>query len=664
MWPALVAALLLRVPSPDPAAPPPSRIVFASARTGVAQLYSVERSGAGLAQLTFGAGNWGFPLPSPDGRFVAAFRGPELWLQYTGALTQAPRPELWLMRADGSGARLVSPNASGAYWSGDSRRLVFAGAVGDVYTVAAAGGRPRLLPNTPYGMSPTPSPDGRSIAFFRPDSLGVVHVVVRRNGHERNVARDLKGWLVWSPNGKWIAIRDRDTLTVVRAAGGVVNAFPAVPSYCIVACVPPGVAWSPDSRRLAFEADDGIELAAPSRAAPKLLVKGLTEGLAWSPRGDEITFATRGGVGVVTLDGHVGDLVSSGPGEALPGIGWSPGQTASRYQAPEEASLLVRVSGRELEARLPIRQLSADGDRVAYWLCPHSFGAWRPGDVPVALGPPTVAACLIPAPDRAPESNVYDLTLAGDRLAYLTASGGNTSVWQLWLTTLERGDEGVSIASGSQTTGDEARWAQLEDLVGGGSALVFGQRGRTYEDYHHPEAVWRVDGATPVQVASRSDDLQPLAVDEGRIVVRRTDGSLELLSLDGAVLRTFDVSSLGAVLAGDDLVVLVQGELRVYSASRGELRFVWPLPDVPSSGRCRLTGCLGIRLTLDDAARGIVVYTLDGVVHLLRLSSGADVAVPGATAAELTDAGLFYTYAGQDPWPGRIRFVPFDELPL
>src|ERR671928_165236 len=79
------------------------------------KLYPVEPSGDGLAQLTFGAGNWGDPLPSPDGRFVAGFRGPELWLPYPADLVPAPRPELWLMRADGSGVRLVSPNAAGAY---------------------------------------------------------------------------------------------------------------------------------------------------------------------------------------------------------------------------------------------------------------------------------------------------------------------------------------------------------------------------------------------------------------------------------------------------------------------------------------------------------------------------------------------------------------------
>jgi hypothetical protein len=42
---------------------------------------------------------------------------------------------------------------------------------------------------------------------------------------------------------------------------------------------------------------------------------------------------------------------------------------------------------------------------------------------------------------------------------------------------------------------------------------------------------------------------------------------------------------------------------------------------------------------------------------------GADRTLPGATG-ELTDSGLFYAYTGEEPWPGRIRFVPFAELPL
>src|SRR5437588_12769059 len=92
MWSALAAAVVLG--SSHASASPPSRIVFASSRTGVSQLYSVEPSGKGLAQLTFGAGGWEQRQPSSNGRFVAALR----------------RSELWVMRADGSGARLVASN--------------------------------------------------------------------------------------------------------------------------------------------------------------------------------------------------------------------------------------------------------------------------------------------------------------------------------------------------------------------------------------------------------------------------------------------------------------------------------------------------------------------------------------------------------------------------
>jgi hypothetical protein len=178
------------------------------------------------------------------------------------------------------------------------------------------------------------------------------------------------------------------------------------------------------------------------------------------------------------------------------------------------------------------------------------------------------------------------------------------------------------------------------------------------------ESIWRLDGETPVEIARRADDLQPVAVDEGRIVARDADGSLELLTGDGHVLETFPVPSLGAALAGDDLVVLVKGELRDYSVSSGALLHAWPLSNVPSADRCRVGFCSGIRLTLDGAARGLALYTLDGGVHLLRLRDGADATVPFALSAQLTHAGLFTSYGGGEPWPGHIRFVPFEELPL
>jgi dipeptidyl aminopeptidase/acylaminoacyl peptidase len=636
MWGTLAAAFLLG--SSSAPAVHPSRIVFASSRTGVAQLYSVEPSGHGLAQLTFGTGGWSAPLPSPDGRYVAAFRG----------------SDLWLMQGDGRGARLLAddvfsgPFQSRPSWYRNSRRLVFAKG-GAIWTVAVAGGAPRQVthrnyfPHPDYDSAPAVSPDGRSIAFVRWEGTSVT-LVVRRHGRERVVLDDVTGTPAWSPDGKWIAIAAGTDyyLELVRPTGRDRRFLPA---GCGSGCDP---AWSPDGRRLAYGdgRGRGIHVVAASGRYERLLRLGETSEPAWSPRGKAIVFATTSGVQALTLGGAPRTLVPFGPFEAQSGVGWSWAPTDLDYQLPEETPLLVRVSQGELEARVPITQLSADGDRVAYWLCPHSFGAWRPGDdQPLSLGWATLLACTTPQ-TPAYGQYVYDLTLAGNRLAYLTGVAAGRWPRRLMLTTLVRGDEGVEIVEGAS---DYGQADALEGLVGSGSALVYGARSSPVTA-PSPETIWRLDGDKPVQITHPSDDLQPLAVDRGRVVARRADGSLELLDLDGGALRTFDVSALGAALAGDDLVVRVPGELRDYGASTGDLRYVWPLPD-PSA-------------KLEDLVRGVVVYKVDGVVHLFRLRDGADATVPGALAADLTEDGLFYAYVGEEPWSGRIRFVPFDELPF
>jgi WD40-like Beta Propeller Repeat len=651
MWGALAAAFVLG--SSSTLATQPSRIVFASSRTGVSQLYSVEPNGKGLAQLTFGAGGWQQRQPSPNGSYVAALR----------------RSELWVMRADGSGARLVASNVDSSEgnmtalsWSGNSRRLAYRGSDWNIWSVADAGGPPQRLSRGSDAGWPSLSPDGRSVAFVHYGKPGI-RLVVLRNRHEHVVARSVNGFPVWSPDGRSIAIQDNPVLYLFRPVGRLQRAFPMRGwSNCTTDCVPPPLAWSHDSRRVAYVEGDGIHVV--RRSGSEVLavaVKGPVRGLAFSPGGNTLAVATTAGIGTGALDGEVRILVPFGLGEAQPGIGWTLAPSGGSYRPPEDASL-VRVSARQLKARVPITKLSADGDRVAYWLCPHSLGAWRPGDAqPLALGGSTLGACSVPPALVGFGIYVYDLALAGNRLAYLSEWDGNEIHTALMLTTLGRGTEGDMITE-TETSRDLP--IALGDLVGGGSTLVYGWRSSFVTSLPAPESIWRVDGATPVQITKSTDDLQPLSVDRGRIVARRADGSLELLDVEGGVLRTFDVHALGAVLAGDDLVVLVQGQLRDYSASSGALLETWPLPDVPSAGRCRDLACPGVRLTLDDAARGVAVYTLDGVVHLLRLRDGEDKTVPGATAAELTDAGLFYAYVGADPWPGRIRFVPFDELPL
>jgi hypothetical protein len=61
---------------------------------------------------------------------------------------------------------------------------------------------------------------------------------------------------------------------------------------------------------------------------------------------------------------------------------------------------------------------------------------------------------------------------------------------------------------------------------------------------------------------------------------------------------------------------------------------------------------------LQDAASGLVAYTLDGQVHLLRLADGADAVVALGQHAAFTTDGLIYVDRE------RIHLRPFASLPL
>jgi WD40-like Beta Propeller Repeat len=639
MWGALAAAFVLG--SSSAPATHPGRIVFVSARTPVAQLYSVKSSGGGLAQLTFGTSDWGQPIPSPNGRYVAAIGG----------------RDLWVMRPDGRGARRLAREAYLFAWSGDSKRLGYVSR-GTVWTSRPNGKALKPVREAAGVNALSLSPNGRALALTVAAGDGTLELVVDSGGGEKVVAKNVSGTPAWSPDQKLIAILSGDgsVVEVVPAAGGT----PRKLGYRVGGPYGATIAWSPDGRRLAYDDAYAIHLVSRTGGGVQILVPGRSRGIAWSPRCDAVATIRSDGPAVVTLDGRVRTLFAASPhdDEVWPGVGWTAVRRVDRYRAPKRLTPLVEVSERELRAHVPIGTLAADGDRVAYALCPRVLGVWRPGDAQqVALGDATVEGCRLPSHPVAPSQNIYALALAGDRLAYLTR-GGNVK-WSFMLTSLERGTEGVALA-GNEECCVGPGVPPIGDVVGSGSTLVFGY----WWNESPPESIWRLHGETPVQVARSRDGLQPVAVDEDRILARHPDGSLALIDLGGHVLETFAVPSLGATLAGDDLVVLVQGELREYSVSSGALLHAWPLPDVPSAGPCRIAVCSAVRLTLDGAARGLALYTLDGGVHLLRLRDGADATVPFALAAQLTSAGLFYSYGGGEPWPGHIRFVPFEELPL
>jgi hypothetical protein len=203
----------------------------------------------------------------------------------------------------------------------------------------------------------------------------------------------------------------------------------------------------------------------------------------------------------------------------------------------------------------------------------------------------------------------------------------------------------------------------LGRFAGSGDLLVYGEwweaRGPVLPFPINQATIRRVDGAAcpcPA-LASTPGPLYPADVNAGRIVAYGDNETL-VLDRNGNRLVSLAMSPQAAQLSANDVVLLSRGDLRDYDAYSAELIHAWPLPDVLSGPVCGWRTCDQTRLVLDDAAQGLVTYTLDGDIHLLRLADGADALVGPGSLARFMDLGLVYADGA------RIHLVPYARLPL
>jgi TolB protein len=141
-----------------------TRIVFSdrSSRAGYYDLYVVRRDGTGLRRLTSASANEASPAWAPDGREIVYVRG----------------SDVWRMRPDGTGQRLLLRNADSPSWS----------------------------------------PGGTHLAFVR----GGKPWIANRSGAEAKRVAEIPVFsLAWSPDGQWLVTApvDRGDLLLVRTNG-------------------------------------------------------------------------------------------------------------------------------------------------------------------------------------------------------------------------------------------------------------------------------------------------------------------------------------------------------------------------------------------------------------------------------------------------------------
>jgi TolB protein len=136
-------------------------------------IYMIRGDGSRLRRVTVlprGDASDSAPRFAPDGKHI-------VFTRYRGH-DPSEKAALFTVRIDGTGLRQLTPfslHAGDADWSPDGKTIVFEAypnpdAFGDVYVVAAGGGRPRNLTRNPVGEAgsadPVWSPDGLKILFL------------------------------------------------------------------------------------------------------------------------------------------------------------------------------------------------------------------------------------------------------------------------------------------------------------------------------------------------------------------------------------------------------------------------------------------------------------------------------------------------------------------
>jgi hypothetical protein len=195
----------------------------------------------------------------------------------------------------------------------------------------------------------------------------------------------------------------------------------------------------------------------------------------------------------------------------------------------------------------------------------------------------------------------------------------------------------------------------LGNVTGAGRLLVF----NTWRTMRAKKLagrwwVWKVVDGRKIQLLTDSQPIPVVAVDSGRIFIRRSD-QLLVFDSSGRPLRAYPSLGEGTVYVdGDAFVCRTRAGVTVFNLERGTIERRWNLP---------------VQAHLRDTNSRSFVYTVGATIHIHRLLEPRDEAFPlqrvrGQVDAQLTAAGLFFAWEDSSGETGHVAFVPRDRLPV